>query len=189
MNARITIPFVLALAVAPRTGARASEGPEEVVRHLLDVIKRIDAGEQADAEALSLIDVQDLSEFGLAKQWQKLSPKQQKEFVDLLSNVLAVRAFPKAGSFFKDLDVSFDGVSPGKNGTTVATSVISPEEGKVVVEYGLHRRGGEWLIYDVILDGVSLRTNIRAQFQKIISAESYGELLRKMRKKLDQESE
>lgn len=190
MKARTTIPLLLALATASEAGAQENGAPKAVVRSLLDAIKRVDAGEKkAEAEALALIDVQNLSEFGLGKHWQGLTQKQRKDFVALLSQLLAVRAFSKAGSFFEGLEVSYDDVSQKKDESTVTTSVVSPEEGKVVVAYRLRRAEGRWLVFDVILDGVSLRTNIRAQFQKIIAAESYDELLRRMREKLEEESE
>ena len=40
------------------------------------------------------------------------------------------------------------------------------------------------LAVDVILDGVSMRTNLRTQFHKVIKKHDYPELLRRMQKKL-----
>ena len=50
----------------------------------------------------------------------------------------------------------------------------------------MHKRGDRWLVYDVIIEGVSLVANYRAQFNKIITTSSYAELVKKMRDKQDE---
>ena len=48
--------------------------------------------------------------------------------------------------------------------------------------------GGTWLIEDILLDGVSLRLDIRSQTQKILREESYDDLKRRLREKLNEQS-
>jgi phospholipid transport system substrate-binding protein len=67
----------------------------------------------------------------------------------------------------------------------VATLVVHPEEGEVEVGYCLVLQDGRWLIEDILLDGVSLRLDLRSQAQKILREESYEELKRRLREKLD----
>jgi phospholipid transport system substrate-binding protein len=43
------------------------------------------------------------------------------------------------------------------------------------------KRGDRWLVYDVIIEGVSLVGNYRTQFNKIIQTSSYPELIKKMK--------
>ncbi len=68
----------------------------------------------------------------------------------------------------------------------VNTYVEHAMEGKLDIDYHLMRHDKGWLIYDVQLDGVSLSRNLRTQFQQIIRQDSYAELLRRMREKLEQ---
>jgi phospholipid transport system substrate-binding protein len=44
-------------------------------------------------------------------------------------------------------------------------------------------KGGKWLVYDVAIEGVSLVSNYRSQFNKIITGQGYGELVKKLRTK------
>jgi len=54
------------------------------------------------------------------------------------------------------------------------------------VDYRMHKRGDKWLVYDVIIEGVSLVANYRVQFNKIITTSSYQELVKKMRDKQEE---
>jgi phospholipid transport system substrate-binding protein len=62
------------------------------------------------------------------------------------------------------------------------------EEGEVEVGYCLELLDVTWLIEDILLDGVSLRLDLRSQTQKILREESYKELKRRLREKLNEQS-
>jgi phospholipid transport system substrate-binding protein len=48
------------------------------------------------------------------------------------------------------------------------------------------KRADRWLVYDVSIEGVSLVSNYRTQFNKIIQTTSYNELVSKLRNKQDE---
>ena len=48
---------------------------------------------------------------------------------------------------------------------------------------------GHWVVYDVLTDDQSMLENYRAEFNKIITKESFDALLKKMKKKLDEKTE
>jgi len=47
------------------------------------------------------------------------------------------------------------------------------------------KESGQWLVYDFVIEGVSLIRNYRSQFSKIISTESYATLVSKLSKKVE----
>jgi phospholipid transport system substrate-binding protein len=53
------------------------------------------------------------------------------------------------------------------------------------VDYKMLKDNGQWLVYDFVIEGVSLIRNYRSQFSKIISTESYAALVSKLIKKID----
>jgi phospholipid transport system substrate-binding protein len=63
----------------------------------------------------------------------------------------------------------------------VRTALVSPKDGTLPVDYRLTAAGGRWAVADVVVDGVSLTGNYRAQFSKILRTSSYESLLRRMR--------
>jgi len=46
-------------------------------------------------------------------------------------------------------------------------------------------RGERWLIYDLLIENVSLVANYRAQFDRIVRSSSYEELVRRLKQKRD----
>ena len=69
---------------------------------------------------------------------------------------------------------------------TVSTRIVTKNGTEVPVDYRLLKRGDRWLVYDVSIEGVSLVSNYRTQFNKIIQTTSYNELVSKLRNKQDE---
>ena len=45
------------------------------------------------------------------------------------------------------------------------------------------REGDRWMVYDVIIENISLVNNYRSQFDRVLAKSSFDELLRRMREK------
>ena len=166
--------------------------PEATVRSLLGAVKVLseteDAKEGARAveEISGTFDVVGLSQASLRKTWDTLPAAEQKNFVSLFREVLEKLAYPKSAKFFKDTEIEVEEVTREDGKAEVLTLVVHPEEGEVEVVYCLAILDGTWLIEDILLDGVSLRLDIRSQAQKILREESYDELKRRLRDKLNE---
>ncbi|HJZ75519.1 MAG TPA: ABC transporter substrate-binding protein, partial [Vicinamibacterales bacterium] len=63
---------------------------------------------------------------------------------------------------------------------TVRTRLVTKQGVEVPVDYRMHRVGDRWLSYDVVIEGVSLVANYRAQFNKIIQTSGYASLVKKL---------
>jgi len=51
------------------------------------------------------------------------------------------------------------------------------------VSYKLAREDGNWQIYDILVENVSLINSYRVQFARVITRQSYKELVEKIRQK------
>jgi phospholipid transport system substrate-binding protein len=134
--------------------------------------------------ANTILDVAEVGKWTLGKYWQERTPVEQREFVQLLEQLFAKVAYPKSAEFFGDLTVAMAGERITGQGAVVKTTVKHPKEGLVTIDYRLIQSNGSWRVRDIMLDDVSLATNLRSQFHKIITEHSYAELLRRMREKL-----
>ena len=65
----------------------------------------------------------------------------------------------------------------------VRATILTAGQGEIPVDYRMLRRGDRWVVYDVLIEGVSLVANYRAQFNKIIQTSSYQALVGKLRAK------
>lgn len=188
MNLRKLLCVVsLVMCCLPRLAWAAS--PTDTVKQLLDAMRSYTtASGSVNASAQKVVEgtlpIQDLSKQVLGAHWAKLNAAEQKNFVQLLRDLLQKVAYPKSAEFFGDLQIEV--VNERIRGTeaVVETMVSHPKEGQVTIEYKLQQAGERWTISDVLLDGVSLVTNVRTQMQQVITKESYQGLLKRMREKL-----
>jgi phospholipid transport system substrate-binding protein len=184
--------FLIAVWALCGAAAKDPSDPEATVQSLLSAVRVLSETKdpKAEAEAVKQIsgtfDVAGLSRACLRKTWDELPGEERKNFVSLFQEVLEKIAYPKSAKFFTDTEVEVEEIIRENGKAEVSTLVVHPEEGEVEVGYCLELTGGTWLIEDILLDGVSLRLDIRSQTQKILREESYDDLKRRLREKLDE---
>ena len=93
-------------------------------------------------------------------------------------------AFPSSAKFFAELDLVYGKTKEKKTVVVVPLTVVHEKEGEVDIDFHLIQNENQWKVVDVILDGVSMRNNLRSQFYKVIRKKNFNELIRKMDKKL-----
>jgi phospholipid transport system substrate-binding protein len=64
--------------------------------------------------------------------------------------------------------------------------VVNRRGERLPVAYRLAQSEGRWGLRDVVIDGVSIVENYRVQFQKIIAASSYENLVKRLRTKREE---
>jgi hypothetical protein len=65
-------------------------------------------------------------------------------------------------------------------------SIMVGKKTKIPMDYRLMKKGGNWTVYDVVIDGVSLIQNYRGQFTAILRSSSYEHLVQVLREKITQ---
>jgi phospholipid transport system substrate-binding protein len=131
----------------------------------------------------------DAWEFGrrcLGIHWQRLTDDQRQEFIDLFKALVEKSYGGMLDSYPKqDVRFSYDAERIEGDFAEVDTRVFNPTQEKpFVVMYRLHRVNEKWLIYDVVVENVSMVSNYRNQFNRIISRSSYEGLVEAIKQKL-----
>ena len=170
-----------------------SNDPQAAVQELLgeirEIKKNLSGQKKADNQkharsALVWLNVAEISKKALGKHWAKRSDSEQKRFQALLGELFLHVAFPSSAKFFAELDLVYGKTTEEKQRTVVPLTVVHEKEGEVDINFRLTRTAGNWQVVDVILDGVSMRNNLRSKFYKVITKKGFNELIRKMEKKL-----
>ena len=130
-----------------------------------------------------MFDFAELSKRTLGPNWKNLNPDQQKEFIGLYRDILE-DAYMDRIMAYKDEKVVFGKEMPLSDDTTEVLSSVITKKTETPINYRLILKGGEWKVYDVIIEGVSLIKNYRAQFREIMANKSPEELLKVLRKKV-----
>ena len=118
-----------------------------------------------------------------SKRWKERSPEERKVFVDVFGKLLENSYANKLESFHDEKINYVDEIVKGKY-AMVKTEVIR-KNGTVNVDYKLIQGGGEWRVYDIVVEGVSMIKNYRSQFARIIHKDSFDTLMEKLNAKVD----
>ena len=183
---------VLASVVTADSSCRAGESPTEVVRATLDEVFRIleDPALKDPAKLLARrrlledviaarFDYAEMSKRALAAHWTPLTNDQRSEFVELFKDFLSDRYAGKIESYAGER-VEYLGQRLEGRYAEVRTKLVSSKT-ELPMDYRLINKADRWYAYDIIADGVSLVKNYRSQFEKIIRADSYDELVTRLR--------
>jgi phospholipid transport system substrate-binding protein len=121
----------------------------------------------------------------LGPPWTTLTAEQQQEFTRLFADRFEQSYSLLVLRFLGERTTSYVGESIDGSRATVRTFLVSEKDGTLPVDYRLESQDNRWTVVDVVVDGVSLAGNYRAQFGRIIRTSSYETLLRRMRKSVE----
>jgi len=135
--------------------------------------------------ANEIFDFSEIAKRSMARHWQPLSEAQKNEFVGLFADLLERSYISKIETYGGE-KIQYTAERADGEFATVSTRIITKNGTEVPVDYRMIKRADRWLVYDVSIEGVSLVSNYRTQFNKIIQTTSYNELISKLRNKQDE---
>jgi len=135
------------------------------------------------AAAEKLFDFVELSKRTLGLNWNKFTPDQRKEFVELYKTILK-DAYVDKITAYTDEKINFTKEVSLSETTIEVQSIIVTKTAEVPVYYRVIKKGSEWKVYDVVIEGVSLISNYRTQFREILGNNPPATLLDTLRKKV-----
>lgn len=129
-----------------------------------------------------IFNFEEMSKRALGQHWKKRSDEEKKEFVGLFTNILKDAYIGKTDAYSGEKVILIK-ERVDKEYATVQTKFILNTGSELVVDYNMLNNSGEWKIYDVIIEGVSLVNNYRSQFNSILIKSTYNELVQKIKEK------
>lgn len=189
--------FMLFLAFLTRAHAGA---PLDLVRTTVDraiqILKdpklssRDKKNERVDRlrEALDTIfDYEEMAKRALGSHWRRRTPAEQEEFVKLFRDFLE-KIYSDKVDLYGGEKVRFGREVIDKDFAQVESAVIKPNGEEIAVSYKLRQMNGQWKVYDVVVENISIVNNYRSQFDRVISSSSYEELVKRLQEKARQDA-
>jgi phospholipid transport system substrate-binding protein len=139
--------------------------------------------EKIQAISEEMFDFTELSKRSLAQNWDKFNPDQQKEFTKLYKSLLEETYSEKVTSYTDEKIVIKKDVTLSEKTVEVQTTILTKTT-EVPIYYRLIEKDGNWKVYDVVIEGVSLVSNYRTQFREILAGKTPEALLEILRKKV-----
>ena len=161
---RSTVNALVAALSAPRP--TAAPGPA-----LRDQLGRLIAAR---------FDFVETAKRSLGSHWEARTREERVEFVKLYAALLE-KFYGRSLYSYGGGKFIYSGESLQGNDAEVRTEVVNSSGENISINYRLQSSGSEWRVYDVVIDHVSLVENYRSQFNRIIAASSFEDLLLRMR--------
>jgi phospholipid transport system substrate-binding protein len=173
-----------------------ADEPLKIIEIRVDRIVKIlgDKGLEEDVKVKRLEEAADdtfdyvyLSRMTLGRNWLKLDDGQRSEFVDLYRRLLEKNYMGQLLAY-TDEKVVFDRQTMLSDTKAEVDSNVVSSDKKIPITYRLIRKDGDWKVYDLVIEGISLVSNYRTQFNDILSRQTPAEMLATLRKKVTDKS-
>ena len=190
------LSLTLTLILAGMAGLAAAAAPTDAVKGTVDQVIRLLSNpsfkdpaqknrilQQVKQVVDRRFDYEEMAKRSLPN-WNQLSASQRLEFVTLFSELLATSYADKIAKYSGE-KVTYVGDREDGDLSEVKTLLLRRND-RIPINYRLINKS-QWVIYDVIIEGVSLVNNYRSQFARVIGESSYPELVRRLQAKVDEQ--
>ncbi len=130
-----------------------------------------------------IFDYEETAKRSLGSHWRRRTPDEQREFVKLfrafLEKIYSDRIDEYAGE-----GIVFSRESIEKDYAEIDATIVSTKREETPLIFRLRSVNGTWLVYDAVVENISIVNNYRSQFDRVIRTSSYEELVKKIREKV-----
>lgn len=191
MYAKKAVCLLVVLLFWSVMSVAATQGPQELVKSVasqtLERIKKDKARIKTEPKHINFLieelvlphfDFERMSRWVLGKYWRKATADQKKRFVGEFKSLL-VRTYANSLIEYTDQEITYLPLRGGKDKeeVTVRSEVAQPGGFPIPINYHLYMKDGEWKVYDVHIDDVSLVANYRTSFSREIRQSSIDKLI------------
>ena len=187
----MAVLLVVALLVPVTVMASVTDEVKAVVDQVVSIVSDKELKKQKNEEkrraALdkaigTIFNYGEMAKLSLGTHWRERSPAERQEFVKLFKTLLENSYSGKIESYNNE-KITYQKEAVEGDDAVVKSKVVTAKREEFALEYRLKKDGGKWMVYDVVIEGVSLVANYRSQFNRIVRSEGYGALVKKLRDK------
>ncbi len=178
----------------------AQTAPDTVIKNTVDdVLGVLKTGKDRrvladviEKKVLPKFDFREMTKLAVGRHWRDATPAQQRSLENAFRALLVTtytQALTMSPAAESQVDVRPTIVRPGDDDVTVKTMVKDGSRKPIAVDYRLAKNSGEWKVYDVVVESLSLVTNYRSSFNTEIGKSGIDGLIRALEAKNKQNSE
>jgi phospholipid transport system substrate-binding protein len=196
LNPRNIIVALLATGLLTLSPASLRAGvPTDQVRQTADRVlsvlqdsrlKSADKQQERRAQIRQIIgtrfDFGEMAKRSLGPNWQKVNNDEQRQFVELFTELLE-KSYADQIESYNGEKIVYGRENVSQDQADVDTKIVTKKGEEISVNYKLRSEGGDWKVYDVVIENISIVNNFRSQFNRILANASFAELLKKLQSK------
>lgn len=190
---RLILSIFLAVLFALTTNQAAASAPLSIVKSSVDAIIAILKENGLDREqkrerirsiVLERFDFIEMSKRILGPNWNTLSHGDQNAFVDRFKRLLEASYVNKIEAYTDEQVVFENEIIKGRYAKVESKAITKTAD--IPIDYVMIQKDGEWFVYDVIIENVSLISNYRSTYNEIIKKNGFAHLIEEMDSKIQE---
>ena len=192
MQKRSVLFMITALFLATNVLAGVTDDVKKAVDEVVRIVsdKEMKKNDHKRRQALkktisTIFDYSEMAKRSLGKHWNQRTPEEKQKFAELFASLLENSYASKIESYNNEKIVYLKETIDSDH-AEVKSKVVTTKRDEFTLDYRMINQNGKWMVYDVVIEGVSLVSNYRTQFNKIISANGYPELVKKLQNKTEE---
>jgi len=128
-------------------------------------------------------DFAEMARRSLGPTWRRINSEEQQEFLKLFTQLLEESYVSNIESYSGE-KILYGREIEDQGFAEVDTKIITNRGEEFAINYKLHELNGDWKVYDVVIENVSIVNNYRSQFSRLLAKYSFAELLDRIREQL-----
>jgi phospholipid transport system substrate-binding protein len=192
MLKRYILPLVAGVFLATNVFAGVTDDVKKTVDDVVKIVsdKELKKNDQKRRQMLKktisgIFDYNEMAKRSMGKHWNQRSAAEKKQFSELFASLLENSYASKIESYNNEKIVYLKETLDGDH-AELKSKVVTAKRDEFTLDYRMTNQNGKWMVYDVVIEGVSLVSNYRTQFNKIITSNGYPELVKKLQTKTDE---
>jgi phospholipid transport system substrate-binding protein len=193
---RLVLPLILVCLLAAPTAAEPGQTPTQRVKDGVDLLisvlsdpkaqdpaNRDETVKRLRADAEKFIDFKLVTMYAVGRPWTTMTPQMQDDLTEAFIQLLE-RSYLKKIPAYGGEDVTYTKELVEGTRAKVFTELVDKDK-KIIVEFRLRIVQDQWMIYDVVAEGVSLVANYRSQFSQVLNDGTPEDLLKLIRERIE----
>lgn len=185
--------LVLGMIIQPSlaTGSEVTDQVRAIIDEVIEVLrdpalkgsdKKEERRDKIREKVQRLFTFEYMAKRSLGKHWRKRTDEEKKEFVKVFGRLIENSYIGKLEAY-TDERVLYEKEIMKKKAAEVRTKVVTKKGTEIPINYRLIQREGRWMVYDVVIEGVSMVMNYRTQFNEALRSAPFEELVARLREK------
>jgi phospholipid transport system substrate-binding protein len=195
----LSLVFVLLGFISPQFCFGADLKPIDIIKtgsqEVLQVLREPQGSSETQRrdKILNIVsqyfNFEEMAKRALGRPWKDQPPQKRQEFAQLFKQLLYATYISRIEHYTGSNEQMFyDYQRVQGDYALVKTHIMYQSNSNVSIDYRLQLEGGEWKVYDVVVEGMSFVENYRGQFASILANESFDSLLSRLRQKVEHPS-
>ena len=142
--------------------------------------------QKVEEEILALFDFEEFSTRTVGPSWKKFTPQQKEEFKNAFTDLLR-NTYIDTLDEYNGEKVEFTGETSSNNGKRVEIQMNFLAQQVHPVAFRMLEKNNRWVVYDVLIEGISMIKNYRDQFRDILAKGDPQTLIERVKAKAEEQ--